>query len=243
MLDAYKMLRHPRPYQQEYGNGRETAADELYADEADTEVIVGGLGDTELGDDSALWAQACHFFRHNVEDKETGVKLPGLTVASRNYQMVDAYEMLRACDSVKYNGTLNASKPGLGKTFEVLMAAAAIALAHLSREHFKAHPEEHLAEGKGVCALGHPFGITCICIEDGLTRRICQRANRAPQLVVAPAGIVNQWLHEGSRLLEPKVQFMHGNDVIRTVNEPLLLMASASNGTIHHTIKISSHGI
>lgn len=155
----------PPSYQQKYRNGRETDDDEFERDEANPEVRVGGLADTKLGD-CALWVEACNFFRHYINDKETGVRLPGLTLAFRPHQIVDCYKTLRQCDSTKFNGTLNASKPSLGKTFEVLMVAATIALAHLSKKHYDEHPEDHLAQGEGVCALGDPFGIMCFCVTD-----------------------------------------------------------------------------
>ncbi|KAH6971616.1 hypothetical protein BKA56DRAFT_677708 [Ilyonectria sp. MPI-CAGE-AT-0026] len=187
-------------------NGRETDHDDLERDEANPEVMVGGLVDTKLGD-CALWAEACNFFFHDVNDTNTGVHLLELTMASRPYQIVDCYKTLRQCNSTKFNGTLNTSKPGLGKTFEVLIVAATITLAHLSKKHYDEHPEDYLAQGEGVCALGDPFGIMCLCVTGGLTQSIYQRAYRAPQLVVVPASIVDEWGPEGSEKLEATVEF------------------------------------
>ncbi|KAH8658887.1 hypothetical protein BGZ61DRAFT_486075 [Ilyonectria robusta] len=220
-----------------YGNDQEALGDEFNEDETNHEVMVGGLGDKELGDDCRLWVEACKFFRHDIADKETGVRLPGLTKPSRNYQMLDAYKMLRVSDSITFNGTLNACKPGLGKTFEVLMTAAVIALAHLSRDHYKSNKDEHNARGPGVCALNHPFGIHCYCDPNSLTRQICQRTTRAPQLVVAPAGIVTQWISEAHDKLEHNVVFKSGNKVIQVLDQPLLLMGWAHGGTVHHSNK------
>lgn len=124
--------------------------------------MVGGLVDTKLGD-CALWAEACNFFLHDVNDTNTGVHLPGLTMASRPYQMLDCYKTLLQCDSPKFNGTLNASKPGLGKTFEVLIVAATITLAYLSKKHYDEHPGDHLNQGKEVRARASLWHYVLLC--------------------------------------------------------------------------------
>lgn len=151
--------------------------------------------------------------------------------------MLDVYKMLRPCDSTKFNGTLNASKPGLGKTFEVLMTAAVIALAHLSQEHYRQHTQEHDARGTGECALNHPFGIRCYCDPDSLTRQIYQTTSRAPQLALVPAGIVDQWIREGYDKFKPRMVFKSGTKVIKVLEEPLLLMGWVQSGSIRHSSK------
>lgn len=183
---------------------------------------------TALSNDETMWEEACRFFRHDPSYTEQGVKLPGLSVTTRNYQMVDSYKMLRACYSSEYNGTFNCSKPGLGKTLEVLVAASAIVLAYMSKEAFQKNPEAHFSEEDGHCPLRHPFGIECYCIRNSLTRQICKTIHRAPQFVVAPAGIVKQWCKEWAKTLESVVTLPNGTQI----PGPLIHLAWVENSKI-----------
>lgn len=153
-----------------------------------------------LSADDKLWKEACNFFGHDPNDKDHGVQLPGLRWAARNYQMVDVYKMLQVRRTDKLCGTLNCSKPGLGKTFEVLMAAGVVALAQMSRDHFNQYKSLHGPLGSGTCKLNHRFGVLCYCIEGGLSQRICRSMFRAPQLIVCPAGLVKQWVREWEKM-------------------------------------------
>lgn len=183
---------------------------------------------TGLSDDERMWEEACRFFRHDACDTEQGVRLPGLKITTRNYQMVDVYKMLRACFSTEYKGSFNCSKPGLGKTLEVLVAASSVALAYMSKENYQEDPEAHQHEEEGRCALEHPFGIECYCITNSLTRQICKTIHRAPQLVVAPAGIVKQWCKEWAKTMEEQIRFDNGH----TVPGPLLRLACIENSKV-----------
>ena len=146
-------------------------------------------------DDESLWPLACDFFLLDPADIEQQMTLPGMQVALRNYQILDVYKTLRVLTLGQFNGTFNCSKPGLGKTLESLTTQAVVALAFMSRDDCNNSPESHRPGGKGgekSCALGHPFGIRCFCT-GGLTKSIYDMMTRAPQLVVAPPGIVGQW--------------------------------------------------
>lgn len=118
-----------------------------------------------LCDDETLWKEACLFFNHDPTNTSEGAKLPGVKMRSRGYQMLDTYKMLRASTSKDWNGTFNASKPGLGKTLEVWMAAACCVLARMSQDHYLKYAKAHDPDDTGrQCHLGHPFGIQCYCI-------------------------------------------------------------------------------
>lgn len=165
-----------------------------------------------LSADDTLWNEACDFFGHDPYDKDHGVQLPGLRWAARNYQMVDVYKMLQVRRTDKLSGTLNCSKPGLGKTFEVLMAAGAVALAQMSRDHFKQYESLHGPRDSGTCRLNHKFGVQCYCIKGGLSQRICGTMFRAPQLIVCPAGLVKQWVREWEKMFADIVSFPGDGD-------------------------------
>ncbi|KAH8664954.1 hypothetical protein BGZ61DRAFT_539025 [Ilyonectria robusta] len=189
------------------------------------------LGINHLNDDQASWKEACRFFLHDEADTGTGVLLPGFQRVCYNYQMLDVFKMLQPCASMQQNGTLNCSKPGMGKTLEALLTAGVIALAHMSEDHYRQNVASHRSMNVDDerCLLDHPFGIMCYCIRDSFTRDICRMTQRAPHFVVTKAGIVQQWINEGSSWLSPVVILRDGSEYL---SESLLFMASITNRTV-----------
>ncbi|KPM42106.1 hypothetical protein AK830_g4445 [Neonectria ditissima] len=189
------------------------------------------FGNHHLSNDQALWPEACRFFMHDEADTSNGVLLPGFRQRCRNYQMLDAFKMLRPIESTEFMGAFNCSKPGMGKTLEVLLVASAIALARISQDHY--HDYRHLHrptdDDDGPYPLRNLFGVQCYCVRGSFTRAICAVTRRAPQLVIATPSLVKQWIAERSKWLHGTVQL---NDGQLVYDQPLLLFASIEGGTV-----------
>lgn len=200
------------------------------------------VDDTEFGNDRHLWGKACDFFLHDRDNVDQIAQLPGMCRAPRNYQMLDVYKALSVCWSQDQNGVINCSRPGLGKTLESLMVACVVALAYISWDHVRAHPHLHKSKTSDQCTLGDAFGIQCFCDKSSLTRRICSKVPRRPQLVICPPGIVKQWIEEGNKALTATVVLRNGSVAS---NYPLLLMAYMEKGKLrsachHNTLKLEN---
>lgn len=197
-----------------------------------------------LMDDVKHWPHACKFFRHDEKNFDQGTLLPGMRRRSRSYQMVDVYKTLYQFLSNVNNGLINASKPGLGKTGETWMVYATIALAFMSRAHYKEFPNAHRSLETGDdCALGHPHGLECYCIRDSMTRSICQRLKRQPHLVVSPASLTTQWCNTWSDWFLPTVE----SAVLGTISPlPLILIShikDASQAFISRPMEVNGNKI
>ncbi|KAL6407453.1 hypothetical protein AUP68_10285 [Ilyonectria robusta] len=94
---------------------------------------------------------------------------------------------LNPCASMQQNGTLNCSKPGMGKILEVLLTAGIIILTYMSEDYYRQNVASHRSMNVDDerCLLDHPFGIIYYCIRDSFTRDICRMTQRAPHFIIS----------------------------------------------------------
>ena len=76
--------------------------------------------------------------------------------------MLNVIKILQVCASKKFNRTLNGSKPGMGKTLEVFMAAGATALAFLSQDHYLKDRDLHNSKINATSGTRMAFNATAL---------------------------------------------------------------------------------
>jgi hypothetical protein len=91
-------------------------------------------------------------------------KLLVMRTSRSNYQMADVYQMLIRCTSSEWRGVFNSLKPGLDKSFEMLMVLCAIVFAFMSIDDVTANLAGHGRDLDEPRKLRNPQGYRHYCV-------------------------------------------------------------------------------
>lgn len=158
------------------------------------------------------WEETCHMFQCS-QDIEA-LKLPGLKLSIKNWQLLAIFKMLTQYSSRYIPGVMLGDEMGLGKTAEALCVIVVHHYIHEAHAAVKAEwtrtatgrklrlthlPEDDQAPN-AVCptqaAITKRWGIECPCVKKGHTYKIATTSPRNPNLIIAPPGLIGNWLRE-----------------------------------------------